>query len=332
MVEGDVAATEDAFAKLVLALYGIICVVGITGNLLVAIVLLRVPSLRSNTSDFLLHLAIADSLVSLLVIPYFMVQRSTSANPGIFGEFLCRFYTSQFVFWCLATVSVMSLIAVNVERYVAIVSPHKYKTVFTKQNKYIMILAIWILAVLTESTVFIFNGIDDNECIFIGWPSRVAQLGFGLYGFALKFLGPLTVMVYAQEKCISTLNRQVKTLTSRSAAIANPRDQREMWQLRASQTLVKTLLACVITFAVCWAPNQIWFLLFNVDVPLTPGGPFHHITIILAVGNSCVNPVIYTMTNKPFRKGIMEAFCKQRDSNQVGDIGVPTGTASTETI
>ena len=111
----------------------------------------------------------------------------------------------------------------------------------------------------------------------------------------------------------------------------NPSDQREMWQLRASQTLVKTLLACVITFGVCWTPNQVWYLLFNVGVPMAPGGPFQHITVILAVGNSCVNPVIYTMTNKPFRKRIRELFCKQRDSNQVTDSTVATGTVS-ETV
>ena len=105
----------------------------------------------------------------------------------------------------------------------------------------------------------------------------------------------------------------------------NPRDQREMWQLRASQTLVKTLLACVITFGVCWTPNQVWFLLFNIGVHVTLGDPIHRLTVILAVGNSCVNPVIYTMTNKPFRKGIRELFCKQRGSNQVVD-GVATGT------
>ena len=54
-----------------IALYCMICVVGITGNLLVAIVLLRVPSLRSNTSDFLVHLSIVDFMVCVLVIPYY---------------------------------------------------------------------------------------------------------------------------------------------------------------------------------------------------------------------------------------------------------------------
>ena len=74
---------SDGFAKFILALYCIICVVGITGNLLVAIVLLRVPSLRSNTSDFLVHLSIVDFMACILVIPGYLLPRTNSApNPG----------------------------------------------------------------------------------------------------------------------------------------------------------------------------------------------------------------------------------------------------------
>ncbi|XP_033638333.1 somatostatin receptor type 5-like [Asterias rubens] len=334
MGDGDVAAGDrDAFEKFVLALYGIICVVGITGNLLVAIVLLRVPSLRSNTSDFLVHLSIIDFLVCLLVIPFFLAPTpNPTPNPGfVGGEFWCRFYVSQFLFWFSTMTSDFCLITVNLERYVAIVRPHKYRTVFSKRNKYIMIVSCWVLAAVTESYILFFNGIDEEKrCSFIGWPNKGAQAVFGLYGFTVRLFGPLAVMVYAQLKVISTLNRQVKILTSRTAIMgANSSDQRKMWQLQASKTLVRTLLFCVMTFAVCWTPNQIWFLLFNFSVPVVAGGPFHHISVILAVCNSCVNPVIYTMTNKPFRKGIREVFCRQRDSNQVGDnSGVTIGTVS----
>ena len=91
----------------------------------------------------------------------------------------------------------------------------------------------------------------------------------------------------------------------------NPLDQRKMWQLRASQTLIKTLLTFVITFAVCWAPNQVVFLGYNLGLDVDFASPVYHVGNILAVCNSCVNPIIYTMTNQPFRKGIREAFCRK---------------------
>ncbi|XP_071793204.1 galanin receptor type 1-like [Asterias amurensis] len=320
----------DGFGKFVIALYCLISVLGITGNLLVAIVLLRVPSLRSNTSDFLVHLSIVDFMICVLVIPYFLAPKpNPTPNPGLLGEVWCRLYKSKFPFWLFTVTSVLGLTAVNLERYVAIVYPHKYKTVFSKRNKYTVIAVCWMLGGITKLQHVILSEEDEViGCHRDGWSSGGAQAVFGLYTFTVSFFAPFIVMILAQVKVISKLNRQVKMLTARTATSGlNHSDQREMWQLRVSQTLVKTLLACVITFGVCWIPNQVWFLLFNFGVPMTIGGPFHLLTVILAVGNSCVNPVIYTMTNKPFRKGIRELFCKQRDSNQVAD-GVATGTAS----
>ncbi|XP_033638277.1 somatostatin receptor type 5-like [Asterias rubens] len=334
MVEGDPAIGDrDAFAKFVLVVYGAICSVGITGNLLVAVVLLRVPSLRSNTSDFLVHLSVVDFMVCVLVIPSYLVppRSNSTPNTGFFGEFWCRFYTTKYIFWVFTVTSVFCLTTVSLERYVAIVHPHKYKMVFTRKNKYIMIASCWIMAAITKSDMLVLYKEDEVKgCHFSGWPTTGAKAAYGLYNFILRFFFPLAVMLYAQLKVISTLNKQVKELTSRAASTgANPRDhRREMWQLRASQTLVKTLLACVITFAVCWAPNQIWFLLFNFGVAMVLGSADHRVTIILAVANSCVNPIIYTMMNKPFRQGILQIFCKRQGSNQVGSVNTVSETVS----
>ena len=92
-----------------------ICLLGITGNLLVAIVLIRVPSLRSNTSDFLIHLSLVDFIVCVLVIPVKLVPTTGKSlpNPGFFGELRCRVYVSQYLFWICALISVLGLVTVN---------------------------------------------------------------------------------------------------------------------------------------------------------------------------------------------------------------------------
>ncbi|XP_071808070.1 neuropeptide Y receptor type 1-like [Asterias amurensis] len=322
---------DIANSNLVLGLYGVICVLGITGNLLVAFVLLRVPSLRSNTSDFMVHLSLADFIVCVMVIPFKLVQTTGKypPNPGFFGELRCRLYAGQFLFWVGTVVSVYSLVTVNLERFVAIVYPLKYKVVFTRRVKYYMIASCWIVGALSKVFLFLLYGEDEVVgCHFLGWPSSAVQAVVGLANFMVALFGPFVLMVLVQWKVISTLKRQVKMLKSQLSH--NPADQRKMWQLRASQTLIRTLLIFVITFAVCWAPVQSMFLGYNFGGHLDFSSPAYHFGIILAVCNSCINPICYILTNQPFRKGIREAFRRGSNMARVEDSNTVSVSLRTE--
>ncbi|XP_071805947.1 allatostatin-A receptor-like [Asterias amurensis] len=325
----------DSFADsdFVLILYGVICVVGILGNLLVAFVLLRVPSLRSNTSDILVHLALVDFIVCLLVIPFKIVATMGPSEPntGFFGQLRCKLYVSQFLFWVCAVVSVLCLVTINLERFVAIVYPHKYKKVFTRRNKYLMMVSCWVIGALCKIFIlFLYREDEIVGCHFVGWPDRTVQAVVGVYNFTANFVAPFIVMVAAQWKVISTLKRQVQILNGRMASSPLTEvDRRKMWQLRASRMLVRTLMTFVITFAMCWAPNQFMFLLYNIGVSINFASPVYHVGIILAVCNSCVNPILYTMTNKPFREGIRKAF--RVGTASVGNTGPEQGSSTNNT-
>ncbi len=217
--ENDVVWGSFANSSFVLALYGIFSAVGIVGNLLVAIVLLRVPSLRSNTSDFMVHLSLVDFLVCVLVIPFKLVPTTgtPAPNPGFLGELRCRLYVSQFIFWISTLTSVLCLVTVNLERFVAIVYPLKYKVVFTRRNKYLIIVSCWILGGISKSfQVLLYSEDDVVGCHFLGWPSCGVQAFVGLYTFTIQLLAPFVLMISAQWKVISTLKKQVKKLTERS--------------------------------------------------------------------------------------------------------------------
>ncbi|XP_038066407.1 allatostatin-A receptor-like [Patiria miniata] len=329
----DWGVDKVAGSDLVLALYGMICTVGVAGNLLVCIVLLRVPSLRSNTSDFLVHLSLVDLVVCVLVIPHKilpLLSQTPPPNPTIWGQLWCRLYVNQYPFWVCAVTSVDNLVLVNLERFVAIVYPHKYKRIFASRNKYLMLGLCWILAMLTKSFIVFLSEEDPVSGCRFGWPSRGVQAAIGVLNFIINLFAPFVLMILVQWKVISTLKKQVKTLTDRNAiSEMNPADRRKMWQLKATQILVRTLLAFAVTFAVCWAPNQLMFLVYNLGVPLSLATPIYHVGVILAVCNSCVNPIIYTMTNQQFRKGIKMAFRRGKRSARVGGDTLATSGMAT---
>lgn len=214
----DISWGNFANSDFVLALYGVICTLGIAGNLLAIFVLLRVPSLRTNTSDFLVHLSLVDFLVCVLVIPFKLVPTTgtPAPNPGFLGELRCRFYVSQYIFWVCTLTSIYGLVTVNLERFVAIVYPLKYKVVFTRRNTYVMMASCWIAAAL-EQSYSLFQYGEDKEvgCKFVESPSKEIRMAFGLSHCFCFLVAPFVLLVFMQWKVISKLKNQVKALENR---------------------------------------------------------------------------------------------------------------------
>lgn len=93
--------------------------------------------------------------------------------------------------------------------------------------------------------------------------------------------------------------------------------KKEAWQVKAAQELSHTLLVVVITFAICWAPNQIFFFVYNMGAKLPFNTPVYHITVIMSLCNSCINPFIYFFKNKHYRVGLMKALSPICCSNKL---------------
>ncbi|ROT63718.1 hypothetical protein C7M84_018379 [Penaeus vannamei] len=101
-----------------------------TGNLLVVLVMVLHRRMRSHTNFFLTNLAVADLCVAVFCIyqnfAMYVIQ------DWYFGEFLCLMY--QFVNQLSYTASVIILVVVSGERYLAIVEPLRAKSLLTRRN------------------------------------------------------------------------------------------------------------------------------------------------------------------------------------------------------
>ncbi|XP_033627783.1 allatostatin-A receptor-like [Asterias rubens] len=289
--------------------YALICTVGIIGNVMVCIVLTRVRALRNKTSNLLVHLSVVDIMVCIMALPVNLFPTPPPMH-GPYGDFLCRFYVSKYMQWVCMHASEGSLVLVNLERFVAIVYPLKYKSYFTSKKIGIIIFFIWVEAFGSLSYFFaVFSLVPETGCTYHGWPTFGSQVFMGVYPYLMHYVGPLVVMFAVQWKMISSLKKQVEKITQQHTDAVAAR--RKLWQVQASQELQRTLLFVVITYAVCWGPNQTMFFCFMLGVDVDFTHPYYHIGVIMGVMNSCLNPFIYTVRNRPFRNALKEvAFCK----------------------
>nr|XP_040128623.1 neuromedin-U receptor 2 isoform X2 [Ictidomys tridecemlineatus] len=144
-------STEDYLAYLcgpprshlflpVSVVYALIFVVGVVGNLLVCLVILRHQTMKTPTNYYLFSLAVSDLLVLLLGMPL-EVYEMWRNYPFLFGPVGCYFKTALFETVCFA--SILSVTTVSVERYVAILHPFRAKLESTRRRALRILGIVW---------------------------------------------------------------------------------------------------------------------------------------------------------------------------------------------
>ena len=124
-----------------IVLIGII-LIGVIGNVLTLLVIICYHPLRDVTGMFLANLAVADLLQSSFGMP--LIAVSAFRRQWIFGEALCTISGLTNSLFCIA--SVLTLTAISVDRWLAIVFPLKYGAWLTVVRARTVLAYIWMQA------------------------------------------------------------------------------------------------------------------------------------------------------------------------------------------
>ena len=134
------------------ALYYIIGSVAFIGNLFVIIVIFHYAKMRAEpTNIYVINQSIIDGLAGLLLIltRYFQ-YRFERPVYGVAGEIYCVLWANWALFWGLLQSSTYNLVALNLERYFAIVHPITHRVSLTRTKVAISIVIIWFLGIILQ--------------------------------------------------------------------------------------------------------------------------------------------------------------------------------------
>ncbi|XP_035796693.1 adenosine receptor A1-like [Amphiprion ocellaris] len=280
----------------------IIAFFSITGNLLVCAAVGLNRKLRSVTNYFLVSLAVADICVGVIAIPCAIL---TDVGLPRHNFYLCLLMLSVLIMFTQS--SIFSLLAVAVERYVAIFMPFRYQVLMRPRNAVLVILTTWLLAFLIGLVPLMGwhkTPPDSGHCFFI----LVVDMTYMVYfNFFACVLTPLVIMFLIYAQIFVTVKRQVRR-------IACERSGRGAGQARAAASMrreMKTatsLFLVLFLFTICWIPLHVinCFLLLcpRCFVPLE----LLLTAIILSHANSAVNPFLYAYTMTAFRDTFKAIF------------------------
>ena len=288
----------------------IIGLLGICGNGLVCVVIIKVHFMHTITNAFIFNQSLIDLLASLLFLLYNVIPIPKPIPPGVTGVLLCSLWVSEYFVWMFFYMSTFNLVALTLERYLAIVFPFRYQVLGTRRNVIVTILCVWVFASLFNLTEMFLYHYENGKCKRNVMAHSVV---YDTVTFIVMYLLPVIIMLVVYIHIMVVLKNGASRIGPAPAAAVAPRgggavdNQRESL-MRARRNTFKTLLLVFITFTICWTPCQITLFLFHIGFDVDFESAIYIILVVMVASNSCLNPFIYSIKYKQFRKALKTLF------------------------
>ncbi|XP_075135308.1 N-formyl peptide receptor 3-like [Leptodactylus fuscus] len=271
-------------------LHSIIFVLGIIGNgLVIWIAGFRMK--KTVSAVWFLNLAIADiyccASLPLRIVQWYNYFHGTlnitclvcKLSIGLFTENMCA--------------SIFLLTAMSIDRCVSVLWPFWAKVHRTRKLVWIIAGGIWVLSIVFSLVVYClyeFYNVDVNEWCVVDFYDANPNLrhNFQLARFVIMFGIPLLIFLISYVIIILKIRKSNRP----------QRSQRPYW----------IIFAIILCFFICWSPYYIFSITSIYD---RTDIEFHVINttfIILAVFNSCLNPIIYVFMGQDFRQGFFRSI------------------------
>ncbi|XP_006209710.2 neuropeptides B/W receptor type 2 [Vicugna pacos] len=280
--------------------YSVICAVGLMGNTIVICVILRAPKMKTVTHVFILNLAVADGLFTL-VLPANITEHVLQRWP--FGELLCKLVLA--IDHCNIFSSVYFLAAMSVDRYLVVLATARSRRVprRTLRGAKIASLCVWLGVTVAVLPFFTFAGVYSNELqvtscgLSFPRPERAWFQASRIYTLVLGFAVPMCTLCVLYVDLL----RRLRALRLHSGAKALGKARRKVTIL---------VLAVLAVGLLCWAPFHLASVVaLATDLPQTPLViTVSYVITSLSYASSCLNPFLYAFLDNTFRKNLRAMF------------------------
>ena len=288
---------------------GLVCPCAIVANVMVFLGILRKSDLRNVYNTSILFLATSDLLTGLITMPTFLVYQGSKLVKRE-DEFSCTalvLYT--FTTFLFTGLSVVTIILITLERYLAIFHPFKYRDYVTKRRIAVAISVVWIVW-----TAFIIL-------------ARLSPgASAGMYSaIAAAMLVPCILLTFFVYCKVYVLTRRVRL--SIGHELSGPRNAEDIQETKSSRTVAYIAFAVVLCFAptlaiaVAYQTHSISLNYFyHLLYPLTD-------TAVLLT--PIFDPVIYVLRSSNVRRSLCEFVRERSESMQSSRARTQTGPTAT---
>ncbi|XP_048507574.1 thyrotropin-releasing hormone receptor isoform X3 [Athalia rosae] len=284
----------------------LVMVLGVVGNLMVPLVVLRGKDMRNSTNIFLVNLSVADLCVLLVCAPTVLVEVNSRPEIWALGEHMCK--AVPFVELTVAHASVLTILAISFERYYAICEPLRAGYVCTKARATGLCFLAWAAAALCTSPSILMSNYHMEEYVD-GSMVPVCQIQSNKTWTDAFFVTTIIVFFFLPLFILIVLY----TIIARHL-MANPTISRGPANnlLKYRKQVVLMLGTVVLSFFVCLLPFRaltLWIICVSQESMLHLGFERYYSILyfcrVMLYLNSAVNPILYNLMSTKFREGFL---------------------------
>ncbi|CAB3409458.1 unnamed protein product [Caenorhabditis bovis] len=302
----------------IVPLYGLVCTFGAVANFIVLFAFVRTSNLRNLRNSFIVNLAFSDLLLCVVTAP---VTLYTSLNLfWPFGYWSCKLVSG--VQAVNTFVSSLTLAFIAMDRVLLTLCPVKWRLAATAPI--LCYIFVWIISICVALPYSL--AVSSKMAPFDPWNDRatpkmvaychkkipeicaemheawdnaiVSKTTYTFVVLAIQYILPLVALAYAYFQIGSTIQRRSKASTSRTVDTA-----RRMHLQNRNRRALLLLFLLVLTYAVCWAPMNIYHVLNGLDI-INYSQTMYIFCHLVGISSACVNPIVYALVNESFRNAL----------------------------
>ncbi|XP_067824523.1 sphingosine 1-phosphate receptor 3-like isoform X2 [Heptranchias perlo] len=279
-------------AKVVITLLA--CILIVIENVMVLVTIWKNKKFHTRMYYFIGNLALSDLLAGVAYVINILMSgtRTLSLTPNLW--FIRE--GSMFVALCAST---FSLLAIAIERHMTMVKMRPYDV--KKQYRLFLLLgACWMISVLLGVLPIIgWNCIGSLQTCSTVLPLYAKSYVAFCITILTAILFSIVILYVRIYRLVNTSSRKIKTRKNAK----NNQSERAM-------ALLRTVMIVLGVFIACWSPLFIFLML---DVACSPKQCkiLYNADwcVALAVLNSALNPIIYTLSSREMRRAFLKLLC-----------------------
>ncbi|XP_022920796.1 adipokinetic hormone/corazonin-related peptide receptor variant I-like isoform X2 [Onthophagus taurus] len=305
--------------------YSILMVFSAVGNITILVLIVRrrrqSPSRITTT---LMHLAIADLLVTFIMMPLEIAWSYTVQWEA--GDLMCRIMMFFRMFGlCLSS---FILVCISLDRYYAVLKP-LHLTGIDRRGRY-MLIGAWLgAAICSMPQALVFevrthpNITNYVQCItYNTLQTHTLQVVYAAFGTIVTYIIPLIVIIYSYVAILIEIFKRTNTDGDRI------RRSSLGFLGRAKIRTLKMTIIIVLVFFICWTPYNaiLVFFWYDRDQATKLDPKIQRGLFLFACTNSCMNPIVYGVFNIRAKRANTQVRMRLQtlDSKQTVVVQTPT--------